>query len=72
MLLSTIPTQFEEYNYATVPKLLDKTVSMELEKVALCSYPKSGSSFLRKILERVTGLATGSSVDLGTATFLQT
>lgn len=72
MLTSSKLTQFEEYNYATGPKLLDKTVSMDLEKVALCSYPKSGSSYLRLILERVTGLATGSSVDLGTATSLQT
>lgn len=33
-------------------------------KVAFCSFPRSGNSFLRKYLEKLTGVTTGSDNDI--------
>lgn len=33
-------------------------------KVAFCSFPRSGNSFLRKYLEKLTGITTGSDNDI--------
>ena len=37
---------------------------MNGNRVAFTSYPRSGNSFLRKILEQVTGVFTGSDLSL--------
>ena len=40
-------------------------------KIAFNTFMRSGNSFLRRFLEQITGIATGSSVSLHTATSLQ-
>ena len=40
-------------------------------KVAFCSFPRSGNSFLRKYLSLLTGVPTGSDNTLHTDTILQ-
>lgn len=40
-------------------------------KIAFCTYPRSGNSLMRRLLETGTGIATGSSGSLNTGTFLQ-
>jgi hypothetical protein len=39
--------------------------------VAFNGYPRSGTTFLRKYIEQITGLVTGATVMLHTATSLQ-
>jgi len=45
-------------------KFLDKKLDMVGDRVALASYPRTGNSFLRKILEQITGVFTGSDMPL--------
>ena len=45
-------------------KFLDSKVSMIGNRVAFASYPRTGNSFLRKILENITGVFTGSDMPL--------
>lgn len=45
------------------PKFLDLKCTMKGNRVAFASFPRSGNSFLRKMLEQITGVFTGS--DLG-------
>ncbi len=45
-------------------KFLDEQTPMDGNRVAFTSYPRSGNSFLRKILEQVTGVFTGSDLSL--------
>ena len=45
-------------------KFLDSKVSMLGNRVAFASYPRTGNSFLRKILENITGVFTGSDMPL--------
>lgn len=40
-------------------------------KIAFNTFPRSGNSFLRRLLEQVTGISTGATVMLHTATSLQ-
>ena len=40
-------------------RFLDGEVDMQGNKVALCSYPRSGNSLTRKLLEQISGIATG-------------
>ena len=40
-------------------RLLDGKVKMSGNKIALCSFPRSGNSLTRKLLEQITGVATG-------------
>ena len=40
-------------------------------KISFSTYPRSGNSFLRKYLEQMTGITTGATVSLHTATSLQ-
>ena len=42
------------------PKYLSKNV---FEKVVLASYPRSGNTLIRKYLEDITGIPTGSDFD---------
>jgi len=41
-----------------------RTVHTEGEVVSYCSYPRCGNSFLRKYLQNITGVATGSDMAL--------
>lgn len=41
-------------------------------KIAFNTFPRSGNSFLRRLLEQATGVATGATIHLQTATNLQT
>lgn len=41
-------------------RFLDETVSMEGTRVAFASFPRSGNSFLRRLIELSTGMVTGS------------
>jgi len=41
-------------------RFLEGGKSLGANKVAFASYPRSGNSFMRKYLEMVTGVATGS------------
>jgi hypothetical protein len=45
-------------------KFLDSKVNMAGNRVAFASYPRTGNSFLRKILENITGVFTGSDMPL--------
>ena len=40
-------------------------------KIAFCTFPRSGNSFLRKLLEQTTGISTGATIQLHTSTSLQ-
>jgi hypothetical protein len=40
-------------------------------KIAFCTFPRSGNSLMRRLLETATGIATGSTGSLNTGTFLQ-
>ena len=44
------------------PKFLDGKVSMDGHRVAFPSFPRTGNSFLRKYLQQVTGISTGSDM----------
>lgn len=46
------------------PKFLDAQVSMIGNRVAFASFPRSGNSFLRKMIEQITGVFTGSDVPM--------
>lgn len=49
-------------------KLLD---GEHVDKVAFSTFPRSGNSMLRKQVELITGISTGASLSLNTATSLQ-
>lgn len=44
--------------------------SINNERVGFTSFPRSGNSFLRRVLEQVSGITTGGTVHLHTATSL--
>jgi len=69
LLLSKDPIKFGELEMLTSNgcKLLDEKVLMAGNRVAFTSYPRSGNSFLRKILEQVTGIFSGSDLSLDNA-----
>ena len=52
-------------------RFLDGKVDMSGNKVAFCSYPRSGNSFLRNYLETITGIATGSDIYIEITVSLQ-
>jgi len=56
----------ERYNsmVSDKPKFLDSKVNMSGNRVAFASYPRSGNSFLRKMIEQITGVFTGSDVPM--------
>lgn len=51
-------------------RFLDGEVPLTSQKVAYCTYPRSGNSYLRRVLEQCTGISTGASISLHTATTL--
>lgn len=71
MLKSKDPSHYEEWTFNGGIRVLDQQDSLTNEKVAVCSFPRSGNSFLRRLMETCTGIATGSSISLHTATSLQ-
>jgi hypothetical protein len=64
LLLSTDHSRMEEYQSLIKGdcKFLDKKSEMIGNRVAFASFPRTGNSFLRKILEQVTGVFTGSDM----------
>jgi hypothetical protein len=70
MLKSTDRAKFEEWTFTGVTRFLDGGICLDDEKVALCSFPRSGNSYLRRLIESCTGIATGSSNSLVTGTNL--
>ena len=40
-------------------------------RVGFTSYPRSGNSFLRRYVEQITGITTGSTISIHTSTSLQ-
>ena len=65
-LLSKDLSLIGEYEYliSGKSKFLDSKISMMGNRVAFTSYPRTGNSFLRKILENITGVFTGSDMPL--------
>ena len=45
-------------------KFLDSKIDMTGNRVCFASFPRTGNTFLRKILETVTGIFTGSDMNL--------
>ena len=43
-------------------RFLDNTVDMSGNRVALTSYPRSGNALVKKFLEAITGVTTGSEL----------
>lgn len=72
MLKSKDPAELEasRWVYDGEFRFLDGE-SMNNERVGFTSFLRSGNSFLRRILEQVTGITTGGAMHLHTATSLQ-
>jgi len=52
-------------------RFLDRTVDMDGNRISFCSFPRSGNSMLRKYLESITGIDTGSDHWIEISTSLQ-
>ena len=52
--------KFEEEVKKHGSRLLDKTI--DVPKVALATFPRSGNSLTRKLIEVVSGIATGANI----------
>ena len=50
-------------------RFLDRS-SIRNKKVGITSFPRSGNSFLRRYIEQITGVTTGSSFDIHASTSL--
>ena len=61
MLKSSDKSKFEDWTFHHGAKFLDKDISTADDKVALCSFPRAGSTLLRKLIEQCTAITTGSS-----------
>ena len=48
-----------------------RSIEDQKMRIAFNTYPRSGNSFLRRLLEQVTGITTGATVSLHTSTSLQ-
>lgn len=73
MLKSSDPADLEKlrWMYDGKYRFLDSSTPVSGQKVAYCTFPRSGNSYLRRILESITGVSSGSTVSLHTATTLQ-
>lgn len=71
MLKSTDPSLCNEWTFLGGIRFLDQEESTADDKIGICSFPRSGNSFLRRLMETCSGIATGSSISLHTATGLQ-
>jgi len=70
MLKSTDESLMKQHVFDGNAALLDGG-PLGVEAIGMTGFPRSGTSFTRKIIEQVTGLATGSTVHLYTGTLLQ-
>jgi hypothetical protein len=52
--------EFDTFVSTMEPKFLDKKVDMIGNRIQMASFPRSGKSFLRKLIEQITGVITGS------------
>jgi len=52
-------------------RFLDGTVDMKPHSVAFSSYPRAGNTFLRKYIESITGITSGSNFANSTITEMQ-
>jgi hypothetical protein len=64
LLTILVSKDIEKYNQVYEKKLfgaVSRFISNEVtNQIAYTSYPRSGNTFLRKYLENITGVATGS------------
>jgi hypothetical protein len=51
------PSSEEVIAELEIPKILSEN---PFEKTLICSYPRSGNTFVRKLMEEITGILTGS------------
>ena len=70
MLKSTDASKYEDWTFFGSHRFLDGEPGVADHKVGFCSFPRSGSSFLRRLIENCSGIVTGSSISLPTATGL--
>ena len=76
VLKSKDESVFRDYSWLWdgTSHFLDQKESLLTEHenhVTFTSYPRSGNSFLRKYVEQITGIATGSTMPIHVATSLQ-
>jgi len=72
LLLSKDLSRGAELEWAnTETRFLDRTVDMNGNIISFCSFPRSGNSMLRKYLEGITGIDTGSDHWIEISTTLQ-
>jgi hypothetical protein len=66
LLLSTDKSKMAEYEKLISGdlKFLDKRVKLGMDKVSFSSFPRTGNSFSRKVLEQITGVFTGADMPL--------
>jgi hypothetical protein len=69
VLKSEDPSLLDEFNFDGEARFLDS--SPLTDKVAFCSFPRSGNSLLRRLLEETTGICTGKHMSIGRTTNLQ-
>jgi len=74
LLLSKDLTRLKELEWIDERtfRFLDSKVKMDGQKVCFASYPRSGNSFLRRFIESITGIVTGSDIGLEIVLNLQT
>ncbi len=72
MLKSKDPKRLEEMRWAFDGefRFLDMQTPTNTQKVAYNTFTRSGNSYLRRILENLTGISTGANVQLHTSTTL--
>ena len=63
--------QLEQIVSTQEPKFLDKKVSFVGNRIHMASYSRSGNSFLRKFIEQISGVYTGSDLHLRDVLTLQ-
>ena len=62
---------FDPENAKFLDKNAKNTVTSMGQKVSLSTYPRSGNSFIRKYLQLITGVTTGSDLILSICVDLQ-
>jgi len=72
MLRSTDPSLLNDckWMFDGEFRFLDGQTIIPGQKIAYNTYPRSGNSYLRKVLENITGVTTGATMSLSTATSL--
>lgn len=64
MMRSSDPADLEKlrWMFDGEYRFLDSKGPVAPQKIGYCTFPRSGNSFLRRILEGVTGIASGSTI----------